>query len=310
MQFDVPLRQLVLESPDCGGKTSLFNEIHRQTQFRWNIHDRSHLSMLIYALQYGRDAECHRENLREELSNFSNKFVFSLLPVETHIERLRRRGDVMQDEESIKKQHEIFVNVIEDIKVLPNVYLIQNSTNSVADNAEFVIRWLNNTSKLSISDIAYYVGEMGMYSSTLSGYTDSETSVNFTFEDVQPLILNHDLSIKSDETVYYSNIRSKFISKIASEISYNMTLHENASKVASRRFIFSDSECISCIHMLHRNNVAHVNVYMRSSLIEKLESDIGAVRNIIADTLGKFSMFQSTKKAVFNFKIGSLHIKS
>ena len=74
-----PISKIVLEGCDLSGKTSLYNSIHKGSGFRWNIEDRSTLSMCIYANQYGRDDYYHRKNLALELSNLNNTWCFSIL---------------------------------------------------------------------------------------------------------------------------------------------------------------------------------------------------------------------------------------
>ena len=51
-----PTQQLVLEGPDLSGKTTLYNMLHKATGYRWNIQDRSSLSMVVFAKLYNREA--------------------------------------------------------------------------------------------------------------------------------------------------------------------------------------------------------------------------------------------------------------
>ena len=46
---------IVLEGADCSGKTTLFEVLHKDTNYAYNIQDRSNLSMYIYANLYGRN---------------------------------------------------------------------------------------------------------------------------------------------------------------------------------------------------------------------------------------------------------------
>ena len=45
---------ICLEGPDCSGKTTMFNKLHELTSFKYNIQDRSCLSMLVYSIMYNR----------------------------------------------------------------------------------------------------------------------------------------------------------------------------------------------------------------------------------------------------------------
>ena len=68
--------QLILEGPDLSGKTTLYYDIHKATGYKWNIQDRSALSMLIHAKYYGRDTFNHVEQLKRELYNLNNPILF------------------------------------------------------------------------------------------------------------------------------------------------------------------------------------------------------------------------------------------
>jgi hypothetical protein len=49
------LSDITLEGPDLAGKTTLYNKLHKETNFKWNIQDRAEISMAIYSEMYGRD---------------------------------------------------------------------------------------------------------------------------------------------------------------------------------------------------------------------------------------------------------------
>ena len=98
-----PISKIVLEGCDLSGKTSLYDSIHKGSGFRWNIEDRSTLSMCIYANQYGRDDYYHRKNLELELSNLNNHMVLLHPDLDVIHNRYLDRGDEFQDEEPTKK---------------------------------------------------------------------------------------------------------------------------------------------------------------------------------------------------------------
>ena len=110
------LRTVLFEGPDCAGKTSAYREVHRHTKFKWNIHDRSTLSMLCYAIQYNRDADTWRELLREELNDLNNVMVVFLPPVRVILERLKQRGDEYQTVDTIARLYEIFETEVDKLK--------------------------------------------------------------------------------------------------------------------------------------------------------------------------------------------------
>ena len=48
-------KNINIEGSDCSGKTTLFNQLHRETNFKYNIQDRSCMSMYVYSKLYERD---------------------------------------------------------------------------------------------------------------------------------------------------------------------------------------------------------------------------------------------------------------
>ena len=62
---------ICLEGPDCSGKTTLFNNIHKATNYKYNIQDRSCLSMYVFACMYNRDQKFWYNKLMQDLSQIS-----------------------------------------------------------------------------------------------------------------------------------------------------------------------------------------------------------------------------------------------
>ena len=79
MSHSTPIDYIFIEGPDCSGKTTLYEMIHKETGYKWNIQDRSSLSMLVYAKLYKRDTFIEVERLHKELNDLNNKIVILLL---------------------------------------------------------------------------------------------------------------------------------------------------------------------------------------------------------------------------------------
>ena len=88
------------------------------TGFKWNIQDRSNLSMVCYARLYDRDLDHHRKRLWKELSNLNNRIVVLLpeWPVIRH--RYHRRGDEIQDLDSLQRLYDLFLEEAEKIRLV------------------------------------------------------------------------------------------------------------------------------------------------------------------------------------------------
>ena len=64
-----PINYLIIEGPDLSGKSTLYQNIHDMTDYKWNIQDRSALSMLVHAKLYGRPEFDYIEALKKEINN-------------------------------------------------------------------------------------------------------------------------------------------------------------------------------------------------------------------------------------------------
>ena len=67
-----PTNYLILEGPDLAGKTTFYQMLHKKSGFRWNVQDRSALSMLICAKLYNRGTFPEIERLNAEIKNLNN----------------------------------------------------------------------------------------------------------------------------------------------------------------------------------------------------------------------------------------------
>jgi len=156
---------LILEAPDLGGKTSLYDEIHNQTGYTWNIQDRSALSMLCYAILYDRNVDVYRQKLKIELNNLNNRFVLLLPEFEILKERYAHRGDEIQNLKSLRVLYEIFKKETKKIQHLPNI-LILDGTLSIKNSAKNVVSWLKNVEELDTGLVGDFVNKFLQASQT------------------------------------------------------------------------------------------------------------------------------------------------
>ena len=84
---------LTLEGPDLSGKTSLYQAIHKATDFKWNIQDRSTLSMVCFARQFNRPTKDLRRLMEKEYANLNNRSIILLPKFEVLSRRYNARGD-------------------------------------------------------------------------------------------------------------------------------------------------------------------------------------------------------------------------
>jgi len=254
----IPVNYIILEGPDLAGKTSLYQGIHRSTGFEWNIQDRSALSMLCYARQYGRDTARWREQLREEINCLNNRIVVLLPSEKALLARLKARGDDFQNESSIKKLRSIFEEEAASIAHFPNVCVVKTEMKQqdLVDHVVGRVRSATDrTPRQLADDIRDHAAASGGETFQLSVHAHLGTGYRHRSEDC--------LSVE-EESEYYARIRWELCEKIKREIAgdneYSVPQPE-----ASRRFIHAENTCISFLHAMVRNKKFHMTAVLRSS---------------------------------------------
>lgn len=291
------LRTVLFEGPDCAGKTSAYRDVHRQTKFRWNIHDRSTLSMLCYAIQYGRDVESWRTLLAEELNDLNNVMVVFLPPLRVILERLRARGDEYQTQDTIVKLYEIFESEAEKIKNLPNVIIYRAVTRDYTPLVEHLQVYERHTYDTLGRAIETHVA---------STKTREQINLKFSWDDLPFDQVNDQMLNCENEVEYYNSTRREFIKKIRNEFE-GLNAYGKPQTHESRRFVLTQDTCISFVHALYRNDVLHINAVCRSSEVSKtFKHDLhflGDLGRVAKSELGVF-----IDRVHYTVTLGSAHI--
>ena len=252
--------QLILEGPDLVGKTSLYNALHADTDFKWNIQDRSALSMLCYARLYGRPAEQERRRLQEELNNLNNRMILLLPPFSIVEERYHQRGDEMQDIVSLKRLYDIFSEEAEKIRKRPTVMcaIEENDT-------EQLVMFTSEWSYALETCAPTHVGEV--IRDTLHAVEEDELVL--TAKMFYPASIP-DASILEDEFEgrYFTSILKQICATIQNELD-GKNPYSVPQGLDSRRFFYNSDTCISGIHFLPRGDLLKVLVTFRSTDVDR-----------------------------------------
>jgi predicted ATPase len=260
---------VILEGPDLAGKTTLYNEIHRSTGYKWNIQDRSCLSMLAYARLYNRDISKWRRKLWSELSNLNNRIILLRPSWATLVRRYEQRGDDIQDLTSLKKVHRIFQEEGDKILGLPTVVLPPPDLK----RDELVLYCCSELKDLE-SVTPTQVGEI-VRNFVEASPTDEVTPLQFTLTDQWPFPLaDPNIMNDSEESKYYDNIAAGVMSNIEREQS-GVNEYSVPQNLSTRRFIFTQDTCISLVHTMFRDGVLNVHAVCRSSdVVNTFTSDV------------------------------------
>tara|TARA_Y100001972_G_scaffold24718_1_gene29990 strand:- start:3860 stop:4756 length:897 start_codon:yes stop_codon:yes gene_type:complete len=291
---------IVLEGADCSGKSTLFEVLHKDTSYRYNIHDRSNLSMYIYSDFYQRkDSNKWYNNFWKEIKSFNTLYVILLPKNEVIKDRIDIRGDDKQTVQSAIDLNNKFRKISKFYfrNMFPNILSIdideKTHVSEISDIVQKRLITLENSNPASlVRDVVFSSGKNELTDITFSELT-------YSYENKSRPLDWHVLEYPPEKE-YYEKIRDQVITNIERVLVTNQTL-------ASRRFIYTDDSCISLIHALYRDNILNVNVTMRSSNVSQtLWADYEFLRIICLDIANAMNIQKSDINLTVNIR--SAHI--
>ena len=252
---------LTLEGPDLSGKTKFYETLHRSSNYKWNIQDRSSLSMICYARQFGRKCDSLREKLEVDLSNMNHRVVVLLPEFDVLAARHRKRGDEIQSIESLKTLYEIFCDEIQKIGDRPNVMVLREDL-GIDRHISIVKSWLQSLEDSN----AFATGEIirrYVLGSKIDEHIIDATLTGKIPDSFKNYSLNH-----PREGKYYKEIFCDFQHKIEKEM-LGLNEYNLPQNLSSRRFYYNTDTCISSLHMIPRGKKLRFLCALRSIDVEK-----------------------------------------
>ena len=289
---------LTLEGPDLSGKTKFYETLHRSSNYKWNIQDRSSLSMICYARQFGRKCDSLREKLEVDLSNMNHRVVVLLPEFDVLAARHRKRGDEIQSIESLKELHEIFSDEIQKLGNRPNIMVLSENL-GIDEHMSIVTKWLQS---LERSD-AYGTGEI--IRRYVLGSRVDEHIIDATLTGKMPDSFKHHILNHPREGKYYKEILCNFQHKIEKE---RLGLNEYSlpQGAGSRRFYYNSDTCISSLHMIPRGSKIRFLCALRSIDVEKNVSiDLKFLEFLVFNFSKKY--FPDCKEYEIRVRLNSAH---
>lgn len=297
-----PINYIFLEGPDLAGKTTFYESIHKASDYKWNIQDRSALSMLIHAKYYGRDTFQAVEQLKAELYNLNNIMIILLPEWNEVARRFNLRGDPIQNITSLKKLYHLFSEAAEELCMMPNVIVM----NSVIDEkiTNYTVSRLFDYENASTIDI-----QQNCLNACSSKKDNERVGLNFTlYDDGTFLDIDDGDLLYEKEVDYYDNVLLEIKQKIERELA-GINKYDKKETYESRRFIYSSDTCISLAHFLLRKESLDCKFFLRSSNVkDTLYFDLNFLKHvtgIVYNALNATGRF-----CKMNFLINSGHIVS
>ena len=244
-----------IEGPDCSGKTTLYNKLHEETNYRYNIQDRSCMSMFVYAKMYERDdVSVWFDKVIDDLKRLDTLYIVLLPSEDVILKRLKERGDEFQDKTSIIEVRNYFRNLVKiGFGSYPNVLVLESSDlrNNIKSSLEFIASLNSMPGQELIKSLVFNSGRNEL--------VDVQCKETIDRNNLDYTVLNF-----PQEKKYYEKIEREMLNTLFREFA-GLNERGQAQKHDSRRFIYTDNSCISMIHALYRQNKLDVSVTLRSS---------------------------------------------
>lgn len=248
----LPTRQVVLEGCDLSGKSTLYSQLHKATDFRYDIRDRGHISRTVYPKIFGRDNRHEAGELNRFLDDLNNVVVFLAPDWNTITARFASRGDEMHNHGSLRSTWEEFNTLSLALQDHPSVISCKGLPDPEAIRDVIQGREFITTQK--IAD----------YATRALNSTQRNESLDMKFEIV--ISPSDDPGPKSmmvpGEEKYYAQIHDELLDRIEKEMSGGQTAN-------SRRFVSSNPSCVSYVRFIHREDQDVLDVVCRSTNVPK-----------------------------------------
>ncbi len=302
MSHSTPIDYIFIEGPDCSGKTTLYEMIHKETGYRWNIQDRSALSMLIHARYYGRDTFNHIEQFKRELHNLNNQLIICLPEWKVIVDRFQKRGDPIQNITSLQKIYNLFKEAAEEFGNYPNVTVIGKVVDKqlVKDLVNQYCE-IESASMFNLSNAATQLAALKKGKEVLGlNFVHYDTG---DFADVNKPMLEYD-----KEREYYQKIKNAVFDKIKAEMR-GENEYKRKEGLGSRRYIYTDDSCISLAHFLVRDGQMDAKFFLRSSNVkETLSYDLNFIKHLTDEVFQYFKCDRQGDYCKIEVTVNSGHV--
>tara|TARA_R110002126_G_scaffold9106_2_gene41624 strand:+ start:9470 stop:10390 length:921 start_codon:yes stop_codon:yes gene_type:complete len=305
MSHSTPINYIFIEGPDCSGKTTLYDMIHESSSYKWNIQDRSALSMLVHAKYYGRSTFKHIEQLKRELYNLNNQMIICLPDWNIVADRFNKRGDPIQNLASLHKLYKLFSEAAEELQHHPGVTVIRSEVD------KHLVQSLINQYHAFERKSVYHLRDsmLQMIGTSAANQQQEVIGLNFVhydtgdFADIDATMLMYE-----KEKEYYQKIENKVFKKIKAEMQ-GQNEYERKEDMGSRRFIYTDDSCISLAHFLIRDGCMDAKFFLRSSNVkDTLKYDLNFIKHLSKEVFQYFKCDRQGDYCKIEVLVNSGHV--
>ena len=262
----INLHTVTLEGVDLSGKTTLYNNIHEKTGYKWNIQDRSELSMLCNAKYYKRNdyIDFWEKRLVASLNDINKRTIILMPDLDIIQKRYYDRGDDIQDIKSLEKLYQLFKKTLAVYKKYSTVLVIEKNLGKF-DLAKKCINYLYDIEKSSFDGVLKMIRK-NAESSALFEASPIRIELdmhNSNFMNANKKIMNYEL-----EKEYYKMIFNSVMNNIDNELEGKNSYFKEQDPYRTRRFIYTSDSCIALIQTILRGGDLNIHVICRSSNVK------------------------------------------
>ncbi|MBK64535.1 MAG: hypothetical protein CMB47_03325 [Euryarchaeota archaeon] len=292
------LKNITLEGPDLSGKTTLMSQIHKETNNKYNIIDRSTMSAMVYSTYYDRpNVKLLERQLRNELNNLNNRTIILMPDIKVLNNRYNDRGDEIQNWEDIIAINNLYEQIIKKfgkfstLKVIRSDQPLQEALDYLETSGENIPQEVL-LNAIASDDEAYPVKlEVDLGDGFMTAINDA-----FDFES---------------EKEYYTKILSKMLTTITKENIGDNPYGTRQDPKKTRRYIYADDSCIALFHMMYREDRLNFYATLRSSdVVNIFEHDYKFLKYLCGECAKAVGIkdYEIPKETTLSVIIHSAHI--
>lgn len=245
-------KTITLEGCDLAGKSTFYAQLHKATNFSYDIRDRGMLSRAVYPKIFGRDNRHEWEGVLRTLDDLNEVFVILAPEWDVVAARFASRGDEMHNLVTLRRTWEEFNTLALALQDHPSV-LVCRDVPSVGD----VVGFLRSRELVTTGGIADIVTR----SLSATGRNESLDTRFVAIFGAGDNPGTNCMIVKGEEE-YYTAIEKDLIDRIVNERS-------SGQQPTSRRFVTTNSSCMSYLRFIHREQKDVLDVVFRSTNVPK-----------------------------------------
>jgi len=307
--------KVCIDGVDCSGKTTLWNRLHKISDYRWKLEDRSFVTMTVYARHHKRAkrADYHRQ-LISDLSNLNHKYIL-LHPAWGVIEqRFNERGDDLHSLDALKAIHKIYGDIVDEVRGFPNV-LILDGTDTPDQMAHRTHEWILSQDKIDLDGLVSLIqrrcdaAPCREVSPLRFSFLEEGTFPQHTSEILNPQWVSQHFPHVKPATVHeFQDMVRVFEETLDNELA-GRNIYNRPEGPGSRRWVFTQQACVSFIQVMLRDNMLKFYVTCRSSHVHNVfPADIRLMYHMAHIAAQKLKPWVNDGTRIyFDFTLNSAH---